>query len=157
MEWLQAKTGARFVHVPYKGSAQLLQAVIAGEVNVSTNTPAVVSPGAKSGKLKVLSVVSGTRRSPVMPDVPSFAEQGYDLDFRNWLAFWFQRGVPNEIVRRWNSEVNKLLADRTFADKYIVSQAVTPTGGTPEDLSAFLRRGQATAVELAKIAPLKFD
>jgi len=157
MEWLQAKTGARFVHVPYKGSPQLLQAMIAGEVNVSTNTPAVVSPGAKSGKLKVLSVVTGARRSPVMPDVPTLAEQGFDLDFRNWLAFWFQRGVPNEIVRRWNSEVNRLIADPAFADKYIVSQAVTPTGGSPEELAAFLRRGQATAAELAKIASLKFD
>jgi tripartite-type tricarboxylate transporter receptor subunit TctC len=157
MEWLQAKTGAKFVHVPYKGSPQLLQAVIAGEVNVSTNTPAVVSPGWKSGKLKVLSVVSGTKRSPVMPDVPSFAEQGYDLDFRNWLAFWFQRGVPNDIVRRWNADINRLLADRAFVDKYITSLAVTPTGGTPEDLTAFLRRGQATATELAKIANLRFD
>jgi tripartite-type tricarboxylate transporter receptor subunit TctC len=157
MEWLQARTGARFVHVPYKGSPQLLQAVLGGEVNVSTNTPGVVSPGVKAGKLKVLAVVSGQKRSPLMPDVRTFAEQGYDLDFRNWLGLFFQRGVPGEIVRRWNAEANKLLGDARFVEKYFYPMAVTATGGTPEELAAFLKLNRATAAELAKIANLKLD
>ena len=157
MEWLQAKTGARFVHVPYKGSPALLQAVLGGEVNVSTNTPGVVSPGVKAGKLRVLAVVSGKRRSPIMPDVPTFAEQGYDLDFRNWLGLFFQRGISNDIVRRWNADVNKLLSDTKFVEKYFYPMAVTATGGTPEGLAAFLKTNRATAAELAKIANLKLD
>jgi tripartite-type tricarboxylate transporter receptor subunit TctC len=157
MEWLQAKTGARFVHVPYKGSPALLQAVMGGEVNVSTNTPGVVNPSVKAGKLKVLAVVSGQKRSPIMPDVPTMAEQGFDLDFRNWMALYFQRGIASDIVRRWNSEVNRLLGDPVFVQKYFFPMAVTPTGGTSEDLAAFLKANRTTAAELTRIANLKFD
>ncbi len=157
MEWLQARTGARFTHVPYKTSAQLLQEIVAGEVQLSTNVPATVAPQVKAGKLRALALVTGPRGSPYLPGVPSFASEGYDLDFRNWLALYFPRGTPVELARRWNTEVNKLLADAKFEEKYFAPLSVTAGGGTPEELAAFLRKNRETAAELAKIANLRFD
>jgi tripartite-type tricarboxylate transporter receptor subunit TctC len=157
MEWLRAKTGASFVHVPYKGSPDVMQAMAAGDVMVATLTPTFVMPNVKAGKARVLAVVSGKKRSPLMPDVPTMAEQGYELDFRNWLALYFPRGTPEEFARRWNAEVNKLLADPKIGERYFAPQAVTPAGGSPEDLAAFARAARQAGAELAKIANLKLD
>jgi tripartite-type tricarboxylate transporter receptor subunit TctC len=157
-EWLRAKYGAQFIHVPYKGSPQLLQAVTGGEVMVSTNTPAVVLPHVKAGKLRVIAVVADAKqRSPLLPDVKTMQEQGFELDFRNWLGMFFPKGTPSEIARRWNVEINKMLADPKFVERYIATLAVTPTGGTPQDLVRIMTAYQKTAAELAKIANLKFD
>lgn len=157
LEWLSAKTGAQFLHVPYKGSPQALQALAAGEVMLTTLTPGVFTPLVASGKVRVIAVVSGDKRSPLMPDVPTLAEQGYDLDFRNWFALYFPKGTPAEPVRRWNMEVNKLLADRAFTDKYFVPISVTPTGGTPAELATIARSSRQRGEELARIAKLKFE
>jgi tripartite-type tricarboxylate transporter receptor subunit TctC len=92
-----------------------------------------------------------------MPEVPTLAEAGYELDFRNWIALYFPRGAPNEAVRAWNVEVNRIMADARFVEKFFMPQSVTPAGGTPDDLSAFARANRQTAAELAKIANLKFD
>ncbi len=157
LEWLQAKSAVRIVHVPYKGSPQALQAVASGEAHVTTLTPSLFAPFVAAGKIRVLAVVSGGSRTPSMPDVPTFAEQGYDLDFRNWLAFYFQRGVAAEPVRRWNAEVNRVIADPAFAQKFLTTLGVTAAGGSPEALAAFAQKSRVTGAELAKIANLKFD
>jgi tripartite-type tricarboxylate transporter receptor subunit TctC len=157
MEWLRAKTGASFVHVPYKGSPEVMQAMAAGDVMVATLTPTFVMPNVKAGKARVLAVVSGKKRSALMPEVPTMAEQGYELDFRNWLALYFPRATPQEFVRRWNAEVNRLLADPQIEERYFAPQAVTPAGGSPEDLAAFAKAARQAGAELAKIANLKLD
>ncbi len=157
MEWLHAKTGASFVHVPYKGSNDVVHAVSSGELQILTLTPSLVVPQMKSGKVKVLAVVSGKKRLASMPEVPTLAEAGYELDFRNWIALYFPRGVSSEAVRAWNLEVNRIMADARFVEKFFVPQSVTPAGGTPEDLNVFARLNRQTAAELAKIANLKFD
>ena len=157
-EWFHAKTGAKFTHVPYKGSPQLIQAVAAAEVHISTNTPAVVQPFIKAGKLRLLGVVAEKgNRSPLFPDVPTLSEQGFDLNFRNWLALYLPAGTPAEIARRWNIEVNRLLAERAWVERFIASQAVTATGGTPDFLVTYLKSNRDMARELVKIANLRLD
>jgi len=157
MEWLHSKTGASFLHVPYKSSTDVVLAVVAGDLNALTLTPSLVEPYMKSGKVKVLAVVSGKKRLSSMPDVPTLAEAGYELDFRNWIALYFPRGTPAEPVKAWNTEINKIMADPNFISKNFLPQSITPAGGTPEDLLSFARANRQTAAELAKIANLKFD
>jgi tripartite-type tricarboxylate transporter receptor subunit TctC len=101
--------------------------------------------------------IAGEKRSMYVGNTPTLAEQGYDLDFRNWTALWFPKGTPAEFVKRWNTEVNKLLVDKEFVGKVMATLALTPTGGTPEDLSAVLESKRKTGAELARIAKLKFD
>ena len=157
LEWLQSKSGVRIVHVPYKSSPQALQSVATAETHITTLTPILFAPFVASGKIKVLAVVSGSARTPTMPGVPTFAEQGFDLDFRNWVAFYYQKGVATEPVRRWNAEVNRVLADPAFVQRFLTTLGVSPAGGTPEALAAFAKKGRVTGAELAKIANLKYD
>ncbi len=157
LEWLNAKAGAHFLHVPYPGSPQAAQALAGGEVMVTTLTPGLFTPLIAGGKARVIGVVSGEKRSSLMPEVPPPAEQGYALDFRNWFALYFPKGTPAEPVQRWNTEVNKLLAERSFTEKYFAPNSVTPTGGTPAELAAIARESRKSGEELVKMAKLKFE
>jgi|CryBogDrversion2_11_1035321.scaffolds.fasta_scaffold09564_1 tripartite-type tricarboxylate transporter receptor subunit TctC len=157
LEWIQAKTGVSFNHILYKGPAELARALTIGEVEVTNLSTATVAPMVKEGKMRLIAIVSGKQRSQFAGDTPSFAEQGFELDFRNWLALVFPKGVSPDIVRRWNVEVNRLLADKSFGDRVLASLAVTPAGGTPEDLLVQLEKKRKLGAELAKMANLKFD
>jgi len=155
MVWVEQKGGAKFTHVPYKGSPALFVAASAGEVHIATYTPGTVQRHVKAGKMKVLAVVTSKSRSPLLPDVPSFQEQGLDLDFRNWNGIFFQKSVPGDIAQRWNAEVNKVLADQKFVERYFGPMAVTPSGGTPEWFSNFIKSDRNTAAELVKMAKMQ--
>ncbi len=157
MEWLHARTGAAFNHIPYKGQPPMVQAAISGEVNVTMLPPGAVLPLVQNGRLKVVAMMSGKKRSSLMPEIPTFLEQGYDLDFRNWIGVLLPRGASSETVRRLNADFNRLLADPKFTDRYLTSMGVTPTGGTTEEFAAFLKTNRETAAELAKIAKLRLD
>jgi tripartite-type tricarboxylate transporter receptor subunit TctC len=157
LEWFQAKTGVKFNHVPYKGPQELVRAMASGEVEATNLSTYSVAPFVKEGKLRMLAVVAGKLRSPYAGDTPSLAEQGYDLDFRNWVLLVMPRGTPMEIARRWNADINRLLADKPFVDKIMTAQAMTVGGGTPEDLTALLKRKMVLGAELAKMANLKYD
>jgi tripartite-type tricarboxylate transporter receptor subunit TctC len=157
MEWLHAKTGVRFNHIPYKGPQELVRAMAAGEVQATNLSTSSVAALVKEGKLRMIAVVTGKTRSQYAGDTPSFAEQGFDLDFRNWLLLNAPRGTPAEVARRWNTEVNKLLADPAFVQKVMASQAMTPGGGTPADLDNLLKAKLKVGQEMARIANLKYD
>ncbi len=157
LEWLQAKTGVRFNHVPYKGPPDLVRALASGEVEVTNLSTSSIAPFVRDGKVRMIAVIAGEKRSMYAGNTPTFAEQGFDLDFRNWAALWFPKGTPAEFVRRWNVEVNKLLADKEFVSKVMATQALTPAGGTPEELAALLERKRKVGADLARIAHLKFD
>ncbi|MFM9969475.1 MAG: Bug family tripartite tricarboxylate transporter substrate binding protein [Burkholderiales bacterium] len=157
MEWFQTKTGIRFNHIPYKGPAELTLAIASGEVDVTNIAPSSVAAHVKAGKVTPLAVVVGKRRSSFAGDTPTLASQGFELDFRNWLALVAPPGTNNEAVRRWNTEANRLLNDSGFVSKVMGAQAMIATGGTPEDLAATIQEKRKVAAELTKIANLKYD
>jgi len=157
LEWIQAKTGVKFNHIPYKGPAELNQAMAAGQVEVSNLTTGTTAPMVRAGKLRRIAVVTGAQRSVFAGDTPSFSAQGFDLDFRNWLLFVAPKGVPNDIVRRWNVELNKALKDSTLIEKVSSVESITFTGGTPEELSKILEQKRRVGAELAKLANLKYE
>lgn len=70
---------------------------------------------------------------------------------------FFPKGTPRDLVVRWNAEVNKVLADPAFVEKILSRQAMTPTGGSPDDLRRVLEAKRVLGAELAKIANLKYD
>jgi len=157
MEWIQAKTGVSFNHILYKGPADLSRALTIGEVESSNLSTATVSPMVKEGKLKMIAVITGKQRSIHAGDAPSFSDQGFDLDFRNWLALVGPKAMPPEIVKKWNLAVNGLLSDKAFTEKLLPSLAVTSAGGTSEDLVLQLERKKKLGQELARIANLKAE
>jgi len=157
MEWFQARTGVRFNHIPYKGPADLTLALASGQIDVTSIAPSSVAPHVRAGKVTSIAVIVGKQRSSFAGNIPTLAEQGYDLDFRNWLALVAPPGTSGEVVRRWNTEVNRLLGDSAFVGKVMGTQAMIATGGTPENLAAIIREKRKVAAELTSIAKLKYD
>ena len=116
-ELFKQATGTNILHVPYKGAAPALQDVLAGQADMVCD-PGIVFPHIRTGKVKLLAVVS-EKRSPFFPDVPTVAEQGFkgaNLDI--WFGMWAPNGTPAEVIARLNREVVKALASPTLKARY---------------------------------------
>ena len=156
IEWLRNTTGAVFNHVPYKGAAPALTAVVGGEVQVSMVSLGQAIPVVRSGRLRALAL-SGSRRSALMPDVPTFEELGLDLQVRPWLGMFAPAETPVEIIRRLNAEIAKILRDPKFREQQLTARALDPAGESPEEFAGFLKADRERAAKLVKIAGVKPD
>lgn len=154
IEWLKKTTGAEFIHVPYKGAAPALNALLAGEVQVSLVSAGQGIPQVKAGKIKPLAVI-GSRRSRFLPEVPTFRESGLELQVLSWMGLFAPAGTPRDIVRRLNAEVAKITSDPDFRQQHLAARAIEPVGDSPESFAEFLKADRETAARLAKIAGLR--
>lgn len=110
-EMLLRATGAQMTHVPYKGGAAMVGALLSGEVQGMFDSPPAHLSNIRAGKMRALAV-TGSRRLAALPGVPTLAEQGLpDLDVHSWWGFVGPAGLPPEIVRRLNAEITGALAD----------------------------------------------
>ncbi|MFC7516744.1 Bug family tripartite tricarboxylate transporter substrate binding protein [Herbaspirillum sp. GCM10030257] len=126
------------VTVPYKGAAPASKDLVAGEVDFMVENVITVAPLVKGGKLRALGVTTKDR-SPILPDVPTLAEQGYpDIDVGAWLGVLVSANTPPAIVNRLNAELNKVLADEEVK-KTLAQQGGKVLGGTPAEFDAFIR------------------
>ena len=130
--------GIQLTHVPYKGSSQAQQDLVAGMVKVGFPGTPIVIPHVKSGRLKALAVTTA-QRSPHMPDVPTIAEAGVPgYEALVWVGLLAPAGTPPEIVARLNSEITKLLR-APDVQQLLASSGVDPTPTTPEEFGAYLK------------------
>ena len=146
-ELFKKVTGTNIVHVPYKGGGLALNAVIAGEVQMTFDTMGTSLPLVRSGKVRALAI-SGKTRAPELPDVPTMQELGYpQLVTGAWTAFFAPKGTPEDIIAKLNAATNKALHSEQVEGtlKKLGSQAV---GGTPQDLASYL------SAETAKWKPM---
>jgi tripartite-type tricarboxylate transporter receptor subunit TctC len=126
-------------HVPYKGGGAALTDLVAGQVDVYFAATASALPHVKAGKLRPLAVTT-EERIPALPNVPTIAEsglKGYEATL--WYGIIAPKGLPPEILRRMNVEVNKVLALKETPAKLEVDGAV-PGGGSPADFQAVIAR-----------------
>ncbi|MNV33960.1 Tripartite tricarboxylate transporter family receptor [compost metagenome] len=119
-EALGLATGVKFMHVPFKGAAEATQAVLGKVIDFQfASTTGVMGP-VQGGQLKLLAV-SGNKRLPVLPDVPTFAEAGVkDFGVVNWTGLWVPKGTPPEVTERLQREIATAMASeemKTFATK----------------------------------------
>jgi tripartite-type tricarboxylate transporter receptor subunit TctC len=136
MELLRSLSGAKFTHVPYKGAAGLLPALLTGDVDAGFIGLSIVQPHARAGKLKILAV-STSRRSSLTPDVPTVAEAGvpgYGFDIS--VGFLAPAGTPRAAVLRLNDEINKALRQMR---EPLHAAGVPVVGGTPEEFGEAIR------------------
>ena len=152
--WAESQYGVTFREVSYKSPDQAAIAVMTGEAQVTLNTPAVMAPHVRAGKMRGLATI-GQKRSPQLPDVPSFSELGLDLDFRGFVGVFAPAATPREVVARLNAEMNRLITDPEFARLHLERSAIEPRGGTTEEFAAFLRKDRETAGRLSKLANVK--
>jgi tripartite-type tricarboxylate transporter receptor subunit TctC len=131
-ELLKAQAGINVLHVPYKGSAQAVQDVMAGHVNATCN----VTP-TKSENVRVLAVTS-SKRSPAMPDVPTSAEAGLpSFELALWVGLFGPNKLPPAVVERMNREMNRVLSEPDMQQR-LRAINVEPGPGSPEQFEKFL-------------------
>jgi len=153
-EWLAQLTGTRLTHVPYKGIAPAMTAMLAGETDFTF--AAVVSglQHMKSGRLKPLAIASG-KRYPGLPDVPTTAEAGlpgFEMDY--WYALLGPAGIPQQMVLQIQRDVAAgVNAPETKESMF--AQGSIAVGGTPEELDALIRREYALWSKVVKAGGLK--
>jgi tripartite-type tricarboxylate transporter receptor subunit TctC len=156
MELLQSMAGFEMTHVPYKGPALAMQDVMGGQVPCGLLAGPTVLPQVRAGKLVALAV-SGSRRSPTLPEIPTVAEAGvagYVADFT--LAMWAPRGVPDPIVARMRQAFVDALRTPEAAERLKASDQ-TLVGNTPAEAAAQLAADNRKWGEVARRIKLGLD
>lgn len=130
-EMLKSKAGFEATGIPYKGAAQVLQALITNEIQMTIDVPFNYMAMIKDGKVKPL-VHGGQDRSPTLPDVPTLAEIGItDLIFAVSYGIWVPAGTPDAVVNQLNAAYNEMLKDPGIRQR-LNDAAMVPSGGPPE-------------------------
>lgn len=138
MELLKFHTGADLTHVPYKGLAGATTDLIGGHVDSLFTAIHSSVPHALAGQMKVIAV-TGERRSPIAPDIPTFAEQGFDfMDTSSWFGILVPRDTPDEIVDTLHARLMRVL-DQPEVIKQLNDQGILVTPSTPDELDALIR------------------
>ena len=138
MQLFASMAGVTMNHIPYKGVAQSIPAVIAGDIAVVLAALPSVMPHVNTGKIRLLAV-AGAKRTPNMPDVPTVAEAGLpDYDIKINVGFLVPAGTPRTIVEKLNSEIIKVLATPEIAQQ-LVKIGIDPVGGSPDQYAETIR------------------
>jgi tripartite-type tricarboxylate transporter receptor subunit TctC len=155
-ELFKARTKTFIVHIPYKGTAASMTAVIAGEVQLSfANVPAILGH-VKSGRLRAIAVAGG-RRSDLMPDVPTLKEAGVDgVEVSVWYALLAPAAAPREVVNALAGATARAARAPDMRQR-LVDQGADPVGNTPEEFSRLLRDEIAKYAEVIRISGAKVE
>ena len=137
MAMFQAATGIELVHVPYKGAAPSITALVAGEVALTWDTISTSHPHVVAGKLRALAV-SGAKRSPAVPSVPTAIEAGVPgFETYIWFGFFAPAGTPASVMEKLNGEINRILGQADVKSRITtLSGEISPN--TPEQFGRFL-------------------
>ena len=138
MALLTSMAGINLVHVPYKGGAPQVTALVAGETQASFATIGTVIHHLRAGKLKAIAVGSA-KPSKQLPGVPTVSESGVPgYEMNPWIGMFAPAGTPRAIVDRLNSEMNRILASSDVVQR-LEALALDPWTSTPEEFSARLK------------------
>ncbi len=156
IELLISITGIKIVHVPYKGAAAALADAISGQIESSVgNLAGGPLTAVKSGRVRGLAVTSA-KRSSQLPDVPTFQEQGVPgFDVTGWYGLCTQAKVPQPIIAKINSDMNKLLTGDTLLRKRLEEQAIDVSPATPEQFAAHVKAEIAKWTKVVQDAKLE--
>ncbi len=139
LELFKSMAKIEITHVPYNGGGPAVIAVVSGEVNAIINSPAVVLPHVKSGRLRGLAVTSA-KRSDIAPDLPTIAEAGGlpGYEVQGWYGVFAPRATPRRIVNVINNELDRYGLSSEGRAR-LLSFGLTPTGGSPETFAEYFR------------------
>lgn len=129
--------GIELTHVPYKGTANVMQALAAGEIAAATTLAADLGALVKGGKARLLAV-SGATRDPAFPDVPTFKEQGYDMEGTGWYGLFAPAGTPQATIDRLSRAAMAAIKDAGVNQK-MLAIGLQPTGYGPVELARVMK------------------
>ena len=155
-ELLEERARIFLVHVPYKGGGPAMAGFLGHQTDLFIATPVTALPHVSSGRAVAIATTA-LKRAALMPNVPTVAEAGYPgFDATNWYAFYGPKGLPKDLVERWNREIVKALNDpATVAALH--KQGVEPAPGTPQDLARYTEAEFRTWGKLIRDAGIKAE
>jgi len=155
-ELFKAMTGISMLHVPYRGGSQAVTDVMGGQAQVMFDNISLLAPFAKAGRVRPLAV-TGARRSPVFPDLPTVAEAGIaGYETVSWGGIVAPAGLPKAIVDKINADLRKALANPALRERFKTLDT-EPDGGTPQEFVELVRRETPKWAEVVKRSGAKVD
>ncbi len=135
---VQQAGGFKITHVPYKGGGPMMQDTMGGQIDLGIASVAALFANVRGGKLRALGV-TGEKRSPVMPDVPTLAEQGFQgFSAYAWWGILAPAGTPKPILDKFNSELLKILNKPDVRKQLTETQGMDVAASSPEQLQKFV-------------------
>ena len=151
----QKRAGIKITHVPFKGSGPALAATLSGEVEIMLSGPPAVVTMSQAGRLRVLAT-SGVKRTPVLPDVPTFIESGIPIDVTSWYCLVVPTRTPQRIVERLHAALVDSLK-RPQVSETLLKMGAPPEWSSPEQLRVFLRTEIKKFAEVVELAGARID
>ena len=145
-ELFKLEAHVTFTHVPYKGTGPVMNALLSGEIDSSFSSLVPSIPHVKSGRLRGIGLTTPMRSSAI-PDVPTISETVPGYEVTHWYGMWGPKGIPREIVMRWNREVAKVL-NTDATKKWLAQEGLELAGGPPEE---FLERIRSDVEKWKKV------
>jgi tripartite-type tricarboxylate transporter receptor subunit TctC len=155
-EMYKKLTDTDIVHVPYKGLGPALADVLGGHILFTFPSISTIQGFLKDGRVKALAI-SGDKRSPLLPEVPTLTEVGFkEMDIGAWYAFLAPAGTPKDAIAKLNAAVAGVLSDVEL-EKEFISRGMQPMKQTPEEFAAFIRSETDRMAAIIKASGAKVE
>ena len=154
-EWLKRESGVDMLHVPYQGGPPALLSVVSGTNHTGYFALAGAVPQIRGGKIRALAV-HALVRSPLLPDVPTMREAGFDYPLYSWFGMVTPRQVSESLRTRIASEYSQIISDPSIYSA-IENMGFQPYTSNPKDFAQFLRTDRENAARLIKLVQIKPD
>lgn len=155
-ELFKSRTGAKLVHVPYRGNGPAVIDLVAGQVELMISGISSVMPHVNSGRLRAIAIASA-RRAAAAPQVPTYAESGINgAEAMSWFVLFAPSATPPAIVKHLNGEMVKTLRLPDIRQRF-ESNGAEPIGDTPEEAAAFVRNEIAKWGKVIQAAGIKLE
>src|SRR5687768_15793175 len=149
-------TGAKLVHIPYKGVNLAMQDVLSGQIHLVVIGIPAAAPHVRAGKLRALAIVA-PQRSSALPEVPTVAEAGLrDFEVTTWYGVLAPAGTPRNVVMRLNAELVKIMHSPELKER-LAATGTDPLTSTPEEFAAYIKREIAKWGDVIRRAGVKAD
>jgi tripartite-type tricarboxylate transporter receptor subunit TctC len=156
VELFSQRAGIKLQHIPYRGGAPAMTAMVAGDTQFTAISTLLSLPQIQSAALRAIASGSLTR-DPQLPDLPTVAEQGFPgFEAIQWIGLLTTAGTPSEIIERLNAEVNRALRDPDLIAKF-AQQGISPAGGTPADFQRTIAADLKNWNETARAANIRAE
>lgn len=156
MELLSTMTGMQLQHIPFKGEAPALTELLGGRLNVSINTITASLPHIKGGRIKPLGI-SSRERVALLPDVPTFIEQGYpEADVTSWFGLIIHSATPKDIIEKLSGAFQLAIQAPEVRER-LAQAGMVPVGGTPDQFSAHIKRETERWAKVIRARGIKVD
>jgi tripartite-type tricarboxylate transporter receptor subunit TctC len=156
MELFKLMTGTQMVHVPFRDAQQAITGLVGGQVDLQFENLGAIVPHVKAGRVRGLAV-TGPKRSPAVPELPTVAEAGVTgFEVITWAGVIGPSGVPKDIVAKLNAEINNALMSPALKERF-AGLGLEPVGGTPEQFDALVKKEAVKWADVVKRAGVRVD